>query len=75
MFFQFAFKTLKQGKGIGSAARKPREYFVMVESSNLPCACFGDYRAQGYLAIAPERHLGATPRRKYGSTVKFWHLN
>ncbi len=75
MFFQLAFKALKQRKSVGRAAGESRKYLVVVEPANLACACFGDYRAKSYLAIASERYLGAAPCRKYGGTVKFWHLS
>lgn len=73
MFFKLAFKTLKQRKSIGCTPRKSSEYFVMVESANLPRTCLGDYRTQSHLAIASKRDLGATPCREYGGTVKYWH--
>ena len=73
MFFQLAFKALKQCKSIGRAASESRKYLVVVEPANLARTRFGDYRAESYLTIASERYLGAAPCRKYGGTVKFWH--
>jgi hypothetical protein len=74
MLLKLAFKPLEQGKSVGCAARKSRENLVMVEPAHLASAGLGYNGAQGYLAIAPERHLLAAPRRKYGGTAKFWHV-
>ena len=73
MFFKLTFKTLEQGKSIGCATRKSRENFVVVEPAHLAGASLGYDGAQSYLAIASERDLSAASRRKYGSTVIFWH--
>lgn len=74
MFFKLAFKPFEQGKSVGGATCKSRKNFVMVESAHLASAGLGYDGAQGYLAITSERHLLAAPRRKYGGTVKFWHV-
>ena len=73
MLFKLTFKTLEQGKSVGCAARKSREHFVVVEPAHLPGAGLRYDGTQSYLAIAAKSDLSAASRRKYGSTVIFWH--
>jgi len=73
MLFQLSFKTLEQGKGIGRAAGKPGENFIVKQAAHFARRSLDHDIAQGYLAVAAQGDEITTPNGENSGAAKLLH--
>ena len=73
VFFQLGLEAFEQGEGVGGATGEAGQYLVVIQAAHLACGGLDHDIAEGYLAVAAQRHALATAHRYDGSSVKLLH--
>ena len=71
--FQFGFKALEEGEGVGGGAGKARQYLVVVEAADFARVAFHDGLAEGYLSVAGNGDMATTAHGEDGGGMSVKH--